>query len=47
MTARRIYTIGYESTTVAEFLVALQSAGVERVIDVRAVPNSRQGGTPS
>ena len=40
----RIFTIGYEATTVGEFLVALQQAGVERVIDVRAVPNSRRPG---
>jgi len=29
---------------VAEFLAALQKAGVERVIDIRAVPNSRRPG---
>ena len=40
----RIFTIGYESTTVGEFLSALQEAGVKRVIDVRAVPNSRRPG---
>lgn len=40
----RIFTIGYESATVGEFLVALQEAGVKRVIDVRAVPNSRRPG---
>jgi len=40
----RIFTIGYEGTTVGEFLAALQKAGVERVIDVRAVPNSRRPG---
>lgn len=40
----RIFTIGYEGTTVDEFLSALQSAGVERVIDVRALPNSRRPG---
>lgn len=40
----RIFSIGYESTTVGEFLAALQQAGVERVIDVRAVPNSRRPG---
>ena len=40
----RIFTIGYEGTTQDEFLAALQSAGVERVIDVRAVPNSRRPG---
>jgi len=40
----RICTIGYEGATMGEFLAALQSAGVERLIDVRAVPNSRRPG---
>jgi uncharacterized protein (DUF488 family) len=40
----RIFTIGYEGATVAEFVEALKAAGVERVIDVRAVPNSRRPG---
>jgi uncharacterized protein (DUF488 family) len=40
----RIFTIGYEGATVGEFVDALQSAGVERVIDVRAIPNSRRPG---
>ena len=40
----RIFTIGYEATTMAEFLEALTSAGVERVIDVRALPLSRRPG---
>ena len=40
----RIFTIGYEGTTMGEFLAALQEGGVERVIDVRAVPNSRRPG---
>ena len=40
----RIFTIGYEGTTVGEFLAALQQAGVKRVIDVRAIPNSRRPG---
>ena len=40
----RIFTIGYEGTTVAEFLAALGSAGVKRVIDVRALPLSRRPG---
>jgi uncharacterized protein (DUF488 family) len=40
----RIFTIGYESTTVPEFIAALQKAGVERVIDVRALPLSRRPG---
>jgi uncharacterized protein (DUF488 family) len=40
----KIFTIGYESTTVAEFVFALQNAAVERIIDVRALPNSRRPG---
>ena len=40
----RIFTIGYEGTTVPEFLAALKDAGVERVIDVRALPLSRRPG---
>jgi uncharacterized protein (DUF488 family) len=40
----RIFTIGYENATVGDFLAALQQAGVQRVIDVRAVPNSRRPG---
>jgi uncharacterized protein (DUF488 family) len=39
-----IFTIGYEGATVGEFLAALKSAGVERVIDVRALPLSRRPG---
>ena len=44
MTARPIFTIGYEATTMGEFLAALKAAGVERVIDVRALPLSRRPG---
>jgi uncharacterized protein (DUF488 family) len=40
----RIFTIGYEGTTVPEFIAALRNAGVERVIDVRALPLSRRPG---
>lgn len=40
----RIFTIGYEGATMGDFVSALQEAGVERVIDVRAVPNSRRPG---
>ena len=40
----RVFTIGYESATMADFIKALTTAGVERVIDVRAVPNSRRPG---
>ena len=40
----RIFTIGYEGTTTGEFLAALRTAGVERVIDIRALPLSRRPG---
>ncbi len=40
----RIFTIGYEGVTQAEFIAALRSAKVERVIDVRALPLSRRPG---
>ena len=40
----RIFTIGYEGTTLGEFLGALKTAGVKRVIDVRALPLSRRSG---
>lgn len=39
-----IYTIGYEATTMDEFLATLAKAGVRRVIDVRALPLSRRPG---
>ena len=42
--AMRIFTIGYEGATVPEFVAALEGAGVERVIDVRALPLSRRPG---
>jgi uncharacterized protein (DUF488 family) len=44
LSAVRIFTIGYEGVTQDEFVGALKSAGVERVIDVRAIPNSRRPG---
>src|SRR4051812_3740150 len=39
-----IFTIGYEGATMAEFVAALQTAGVSQVIDVRALPLSRRPG---
>ena len=39
-----IWTIGYEGSTQDALIAALQAAGVERVIDVRAVPLSRKPG---
>ena len=40
----KVFTIGYEATTMADFLAALTRAGVQRVIDVRALPLSRRPG---
>lgn len=40
----RIFTIGHEGATVGEFVEALRTAKVKRVIDVRAVANSRRPG---
>lgn len=39
-----ICTIGYEGATVPELVAALQDAGVELLIDVRAVTSSRRPG---
>ena len=39
-----IWTIGYEQTSMGEFLASLQKAGVEIVADVRAVAASRRPG---
>ena len=40
----KIFTIGYEGATQPELIAALQAVGVERLIDVRAVPLSRKPG---
>ncbi|WP_019833629.1 DUF488 domain-containing protein [Sphingomonas sp. PR090111-T3T-6A] len=40
----RLFTIGYEGVTQDEFVDTLKKAGVERVIDVRALPLSRRPG---
>ena len=40
----KLFTIGYEGATMDEFLSVLRTAGVERVIDVRAVASSRRPG---
>src|SRR3954454_19449658 len=39
-----LFTIGYEGKTIDEFLAEVAAAGVERVIDVRAVAASRRPG---
>jgi uncharacterized protein (DUF488 family) len=40
----RLLTIGYEGTTSALVLDALRQAGVQHLIDVRALPQSRKPG---
>ncbi|MGV3511793.1 MAG: DUF488 family protein [Novosphingobium sp.] len=44
MTIRKIWTIGYEQTTVPAVMNALREAGVEVLADVRALPLSRRPG---
>jgi uncharacterized protein (DUF488 family) len=44
MAAPPLFTIGYEGTTVASVIAALRAAGVQHLLDVRAVPNSRKPG---
>src|SRR3546814_4400352 len=39
-----LYTIGYEGSDIAHFLLTLQQCGIKRVIDVREVPLSRKRG---
>jgi uncharacterized protein (DUF488 family) len=41
---RTLATIGYEGTNVARFLETLKTAGVELLVDVRAVASSRRPG---
>lgn len=40
----QLATIGYETRTLPELIATLRAAGVEVVIDVRAVPASRRAG---
>jgi uncharacterized protein (DUF488 family) len=39
-----IWTIGYEHVGQAELIAMLQGAGIETVLDVRELPNSRRAG---
>jgi uncharacterized protein (DUF488 family) len=43
-TPRRVGTVGYQASTVESFLAALREAGIELVVDVRAVASSRRPG---
>jgi uncharacterized protein (DUF488 family) len=42
--APAVFTVGYERATPAALLAALRAAGVRRVVDVRALANSRRPG---
>ena len=42
--ADKIYTLGYESAAIEDFIATLKAAGIERVIDVREYPLSRRKG---
>jgi uncharacterized protein (DUF488 family) len=42
--SRVAFTVGYEGRTLEEFITILVRAGVERVVDVRALPLSRRRG---
>lgn len=42
--ASHIFTIGYESASVEDFIATLAAAGVRQIIDVRDVPLSRKKG---
>ncbi len=44
MSRQTVWTIGYEQTTMADFLAALTGAGVEVLADVRAIAASRRPG---
>jgi uncharacterized protein (DUF488 family) len=39
-----IYTIGYESAAVDDFIATLKAVGIQRIIDVREYPLSRRKG---
>lgn len=39
-----LYTVGYESATIVDFIATLKVAGIEMVIDVREYPLSRKKG---
>ena len=44
MTSPAVFTIGYEGTSMPEFLRTLTDSGVALLVDVRAVANSRRPG---
>lgn len=44
MPHRKLFTIGYEGADLTSFLATLVAAGVEQVLDVRELPQSRKAG---
>jgi uncharacterized protein (DUF488 family) len=44
MARKTFFTVGYEHTTLASLIAALEQHGVQRVIDTRDVANSRRAG---
>lgn len=40
----RLYTIGYEGATLADFIRTLKESGVTTVLDIREIPVSRRKG---
>lgn len=40
----KLYTLGYESAAIEDFIATVKSAGIERIIDVREYPLSRRKG---
>lgn len=40
----KIYTLGYEGATVADFIATLRLAGISLLLDVRELPQSRRAG---
>lgn len=39
---RTLYTSGYQSLTIAQFITRLKQAGIETLVDIRATPYSRK-----
>ena len=44
MAGNLLHTIGYEGSSISDFLNSLKAAGIDRLIDVREVPISRKAG---
>jgi len=44
MIAKALHTIGYEGSSIGDFLATLETAGIDLLIDVRDVPISRKPG---